>query len=397
MPKSSARSGAARTSLTARIKACAHELGFSAVGVASADPPPHWAFYLGWLEQGYAGEMAYLARDLDRRGDPRQVVPGAKSVLCVAMDYGPGGSAGSNAAGPVGRVSSYARGDDYHDLMGDRLSRLLDEVRRLESSAGGRAYVDTGPVLERTFAARAGIGWFGKHTNLIRKRGGSWFFLGTLILTLELDYDSPVADHCGTCERCIQACPTGAILEPYVLDARRCISYLSIELKGAIPRDLRSGMGPWIFGCDVCQDVCPWNIKHGRPSPEPAFRSRPGLEAPDLPQFLGMDQAAFSDRFRGSPVKRAKRRGLLRNTAVVLGNTGDEAHVPVLARALEDPEPLVRGHAAWALGRVGGEGARHALVCASAVEADAYVRGEIDAALGALGADYGSVETSNCG
>ena len=397
MPKSSVQPGAARTSLTARIKARAHELGFSAVGVAPADPPPHWGFYLGWLERGYAGEMGYLARDPERRGDPRQVVPDAKSVLCVAMDYAPRGAPDSDAAGPVGRVSRYARGEDYHDLMGDRLSRLLDEVRRLEPFAEGRAYVDTGPVLERDFAARAGIGWFGKHTNLIRKRGGSWFFLGTLILTLELDYDSPVADHCGTCDRCIRACPTNAILEPYVLDARRCISYLSIELKGAIPTDLRSGMGPWIFGCDVCQDVCPWNIKHGLASREPGFRSRPGLEAPDLPELLGMDRAAFSDRFRGSPVKRAKRRGLLRNTAVALGNTGGEAHVPVLARALEDPEPLVRGHAAWALGRVGGEGARHALVCASAVEADADVRGEIEAALGAHRAGEGSEETDTCG
>jgi epoxyqueuosine reductase len=397
MPESSALSDSARTSLTARIKARALELGFSAVGVTPADPPPHWAFYVDWLERGCAGEMGYLALGLGRRGDPRNVVPGAKSVLCVAMDYGPGRDPDSDGAGPLGAVSCYARGEDYHDLMGDRLSRLLSEIRELDPSAEGRAYVDTGPVLERDFAARAGIGWFGKHTNLIRKRGGSWFFLGTLILTVDLDFDSPAADHCGTCDRCIRACPTGAIVEPYVLDARRCISYLSVELRGAIPRDLRPGMGDWIFGCDVCQDVCPWNAKHARPSREPGFRARPGLEAPDLPELLGMDQVAFSERFRGSPVKRAKRRGLLRNAAVALGNSGEQAHVPVLAQALEDSEPLVRGHAAWALGRVGGERARHALVCASAVEADADVRGEIDAALAALDEEGGTVETDTHG
>ena len=371
-------------SLTDQIKACARRLGFDPVGVAPAAVPEHWAFYLQWMERGYAGEMGYLSRNLDRRADPEVVVPGAKSVLCVGMNYEPDVSPAPEDDRPRGQISRYARGDDYHDVMVGRLFRLLEEIQTLAPSAEGRVYVDTGPVLERDFAARAGLGWFGKHTNLIHRRKGSWFFLGEIILTVELEYDSPEIDHCGSCRLCIDACPTNAILEPYVLDSRRCISYLTIELKGAIPTDLRPGMEDWVYGCDICQEVCPWNQKHARPTGETGFQAREGLAAPDLGELLNMDQTAFSRRFKGSPIKRAKRRGLLRNAAVALGNIGGETDIPVLERALRDPEPLVRGHAAWALGRIGGDRARRALEGAAIQEPDGEVRREIQAALGEM-------------
>jgi epoxyqueuosine reductase len=242
-------------------------------------------------------------------------------------------------------------------------------------------------VLEREVAARAGLGWFGKHTGLIHKRAGSWLLLGEILLIVALDYDAPALDHCGTCTRCIEACPTGAILEPYVLDSRKCISYLTIEVKGAIPAELREGTGDWVFGCDVCQEVCPWNRK-APTTTEPAFASREGLEGPDLIALLKMDQAGFSARFKGSPIKRTKRRGLLRNAAVALGNSGDRRAVPALVEALADGEPLVRGHAAWALGRLGGEAARAALEAALGREADAEARGEIERALEAMGGSW---------
>jgi epoxyqueuosine reductase len=284
--------------------------------------------------------------------------------------------------GPLeGRVSRYARGEDYHGLIEERLGRLLAFVREeAGQEVRGRACVDTGPVLERELARRAGLGWWGKNTCLIAGKAGSYFFLGELLLDLELEYDQPAADHCGTCTRCLDACPTRAFPEPYVLDARRCISYLNIELKGAIPGDLRAGMGDWIFGCDVCQEVCPWN-RRAAPAAEPAFRARPGMENPALPELLALSQEEFAARFRRSPLRRAKRRGLLRNAAVALGNAGDRRAVPALVRALADEEPLVRAHAAWALGRLGGEEARAALVRALETEQDAAVRRELEEAL----------------
>lgn len=368
-------------SLTEQIKGLARDIGFDFVGIAPAGPPAHWAFYRQWVEKGYAGEMAYLGRNVERRADVRTVAPGAESVLCVGMNYYPGEVSVPDDGRPRGRVSRYALGEDYHDLMKARLFRLLEEIRRLAPSADGRVYVDTGPVLERDFASRAGIGWFGKHTNLIRKGEGSWFFLGEIILTIALDCDVPAGDGCGTCTRCIDACPTGAIRAPYTLDSRRCISYLSIELKGAIPRELRPQMGAWVYGCDVCQEVCPWNRKHAQPARDPGFGTRQDAATPDLVDLLGMDQAAFSQRYRGSPVKRAKRRGLLRNAAVALGNVGGERDVAALAGALDDSEALVRGHAAWALGQIGGEAARRALAAGAARETDADVLCEMRLAL----------------
>ncbi|MCH2665000.1 tRNA epoxyqueuosine(34) reductase QueG [bacterium] len=365
-----------RSDLTRRVKATAREMGFSPVGITSAAPPGHWAFYKSWVDKGYAGEMGYLTRNLDRRQDPTLLVPGARSIVCVGLNYRPDNQVPSDET-PSGRISCYARGDDYHDVMKGRLIDLQKEITSLAPGTVGRAYVDTGPVLEREFAARAGLGWFGKHTNLIEKHTGSWFFLGELILTVELDPDPPATDHCGTCTRCIDACPTEAIVEPYVLDSRRCISYLTIELKGPIPNDLREGVGDWVYGCDVCQDVCPWNEKHAVPTSDPAFQARPGFDRPSLRDLLSLDQEAFSSQFRKSPIKRTKRRGLLRNAAVALGNVGTHRDVPALSKALSDREPLVREHAAWALGRIGGEEAVATLKSRLDVEDVASVRQEI--------------------
>jgi epoxyqueuosine reductase len=366
--------------LTRKVKALAHDLGFAPVGITSADPPEHWASYESWVSKGYAGEMGYLERNLDRRADPKVLVPGAQSIVCVGLNYLPPGLE-ADSDGPTGQISCYARGDDYHDLMKSKLFELLEGIRVLDPQVEGRVYVDTGPVLEREYASRAGLGWFGKHTNLIQKRAGSWFFIGELIITTDLVPDPPAVDHCGTCTRCIDACPTDAILEPYVLDSNRCISYLTIELKGPIPKDLREGMGDWVYGCDVCQDVCPWNVKQAEPTAVQEFAARPGADRPDLRGLLALDQSAFSQRFRKSPIKRTKRRGLLRNAAVALGNIGDSSDVEALSGALIDDEALIRQHAAWALGRIGGETAKGKLQEQLRLETDPDVQDEIEHAI----------------
>ncbi len=370
--------------LTGRVKSAAVALGFCQVGVAPASAPDHWGFYQDWLEKGHAGLMGYLGRNLDRRADVRKVLPGARSAVCVAMDYDPPEGHLAASDGPRGQVARYARGDDYHDVMGTRLEALAEAVKAEIPGCETRPYVDTGPILERDLAARAGLGWFGKHTNLIDKRRGSWFFLGEVITTAALACDTPVANHCGTCTRCLDACPTGALPEPYLLDSSRCISYLTIELKGAIPRSLRPLVGNHVFGCDVCQEVCPWNQKHGRPASDSSCQPRPEVESPPLRDLLALDQAAFSRRFKGSPIKRAKRRGLLRNAAVALGNVGGPADVTALATALEDLEPLVRAHAAWALGRIGGNEANCLLTAALDGETDCEVMEEMREALVSL-------------
>jgi epoxyqueuosine reductase len=254
---------------------------------------------------------------------------------------------------PKGWISRYAWGDDYHDIVKDRLETLLESIRKLHSgTVQGRVFVDSGPVLEREFAGVAGLGWIGKNTHLISPKKGSWFFLGELFLSIALDYDRPIRDRCGKCDLCLKACPTGAFVGPYILDARRCISYLTIELKGWMPRHLRPLVGNHIFGCDICQEVCPYNVK-ARPTSEPAYAPRTGLYAPDLIPLLALTEQEFRRHFRGSPILRAKRRGFLRNVAVALGNVGNAEAVPALIGALDDEEPLVRGHAAWALGRIG--------------------------------------------
>jgi len=371
-------------SLTEDLKAEALRLGFDLVGITSAVPPQHAAELDAWLRAGYAGEMAYLARNAVRRADPRQAVPGARSIVVCGVHYRaaePDPAIWNNPA--YGRISRYAWGDDYHDVLLPRLRALQEWLEaRVGRAHIGRSYVDTGPVLERPVGEMAGVGFQGKNTLLIHPRHGSWFFLGEILVDAELEADQPQQlGTCGGCTRCLQACPTQAFVGPYVLDARRCISYLTIELKGPIPRELRPLMGNHIYGCDVCQEVCPWNRRWGAYTAEPVFAPRPGLAGPALLELIAMDDEAFRSRFRGSPIKRIKRRGLLRNVAVALGNWGDPAAVDALARALDDHEPLIRGHAAWALGRIGGPDARTALERRLSAEDDPWVRQEAEAAL----------------
>ena len=366
-----------------RIQAEARRLGFDLVGIAPAEPAASADPYRAWLEKGYHGEMAYLARReaVDRRADSAHILPGVRSVVAVAANYHAHPLPTQLGDDPArGVLSSYAWGSDYHDVLVSRLRQLGAWVEaEIGEPVTWRAYVDTGPVLERELAARAGLGFVGKNTSLIHPGLGSWLFLGELLLTVELP---PLAGEapggtCGRCSRCLDACPTSALVEPYVLDARRCISYLTIELKGPIPRALRPLMGNRIFGCDICQEVCPWNRRFARPATEPAFQPRPEGMAPHLLDLIALDEEGFRRRFRGSPVRRAKRRGLLRHVCVALGNWGDPAAVPALAHAVHDREPLIRGHAAWALGRIATEEARQELGQALNAEEDEWVREEL--------------------
>ena len=373
-------------SLTDEIKAHAVHLGFDLAGVTSAEPPANGEYYAKWLERGMAGEMAYLGRQVEKRQDPGRVLPDARSIVVVAMNYRCPESEPIPGGTPRGRIAMYARGDDYHDVMKEKLQALLRFVKdRAGRPVEGKVYVDTGPVLEREFAVRAGMGWFGKHTNLIHKRVGSWLLIGEILLDLELDEDRPAADHCGTCTMCLEACPTDAIVEPYVVDSRRCISYPTIELKDAIPIEYRAAMGDRVFGCDDCQDVCPWN-RRAPTTRHAAFYPRAWNEMPGLIEMLGWSPEEFRTRFKGSPIKRTKRRGLLRNAAVALGNTKDPQAVPALIASLDDDEPLVRSHAAWALGNIGGDRAHSALEDARMAEGDPAVIAEIDGALSECGA-----------
>jgi epoxyqueuosine reductase len=282
---------------------------------------------------------------------------------------------------PKGWISRYAWGEDYHQLIKQRLEALLETIRHISTGfVEGKAFVDSGPVMEREFAGIAGIGWVGKNTHLISPKKGSWFFLGELFLNLPLTYDRPIRDRCGRCELCLKACPTGAFVGPYVLDARRCISYLTIELKGFIPRHLRPLIGNHIFGCDICQEICPYNVK-AQPTEEKAFLPRKGLYAPSLISLLSLDEKEFRRRFQGSPILRAKRRGLLRNVAVALGNAKSVMALPALILALDDQEALVRGHVAWAIGQIGSPEGMRALERRWSIENDALVRDEIEAAI----------------
>ncbi|MFQ5882430.1 MAG: tRNA epoxyqueuosine(34) reductase QueG [Candidatus Methylomirabilales bacterium] len=369
--------------LSRRVKELAREVGFDLVGISPVVPPPHGESFTEWLRRGFAGEMTYLERGEKRRLHPGNFLPWARSIVSVALNYYvPLHREEAPQDGLRGWISRYAWGDDYHEMMENRLGQLLAKIRaEVGEPIEGRAYVDTGPVLEREFGSLAGIGWVGKNTNVIHPRRGSWFFLGELFLGLDLESDRPIRDRCGKCDLCIRACPTGALVGPYLLDGRRCISYLTIELKGGIPRDMRPLIGDHIFGCDICQDVCPYN-KKARPSPEERFWPREGQHAPGLVRLMALSEEEFRRRFKGSPIRRAKRRGLLRNVAVALGNLRREEAVPALTRALlEEGEPLVRGHAAWALGQIGGMAAREGLERALAKERDSKVLEEICLAL----------------
>jgi epoxyqueuosine reductase len=342
----------------------------------------HERSFADWLRDGLAGEMAYMGRTAALRRRPDALVPWAVSVVSVGLNYYTKYDRPRGADGSKGWLSRYAWGDDYHELMRQKLDCLLTKIASFYGgSVQGRAFVDSGPVMERDIAGISGLGWIGKNTHLISPKRGSWFFLGELFLSVPLAYDRPIRDRCGTCDLCLKACPTQAFVGPYILDARRCISYLTIELKGWIPRHLRPLIGNHIFGCDICQEVCPYNVK-AQPSVEGAFQPRKGLHAPELIGLLSLSEAEFRCRFRGSPVLRAKRRGFLRNVAVALGNMRLPAAVPGLAAALRDHEVLVRGHAAWALGRIGGADAARALEEALARETEPEVRDEIEQAIG---------------
>ncbi len=365
-----------RSQLTRRIRDLALEIGFESVGFARAQNLPSQRFSQ-WLELEYHGEMAYLARRPERRLQPKQVVEGSQSIVSVALNY--------NHPYPLpyqspdrGVISRYAAGDDYHDVLLEKLHRLQTSIRELVPEAGCRSYVDTGPVMEKEWAQRAGIGWIGKHTNLIAKRRlGSWLFLGELLLDIPLDPDLPATDHCGSCTRCIEACPTAAIVAPYVLDSRRCISYLTIELRNDIPVEFRQPIGNLIFGCDICQDVCPWNSKAERSSIQ-ALAPRQENRSPRLAELARLNQQDFSRRFRGSPIKRTKRRGLLRNVAIALGNTHDAGHRSDLELLLNCDEPMVRRHAAWGLRQLGGETARDLVEQRLETETDPPTRRQLD-------------------
>jgi epoxyqueuosine reductase len=354
------------------LVAFAKTLGFDVCRVARCETPPHAGEFAQWLGEGRAGEMEWLARNRERRTDPQLVLPGARSVVVLAMNYWQGEkndearmtnderspndrrSDSENSsfvirASSFPRIARYALGDDYHEIIEKKL-RALDEFLR---GYGGiqKCYVDTGPVLERDFAALAGIGWHGKSTMLISRELGTWFFLAEIFTTLELPADTAQADHCGRCTRCIDACPTGAITAPHQLDARRCISYLTIELKGSIPLELRPLIGDRIYGCDDCLTACPWN-RFARESSETAFAMREKVADMSLADFLNLDDDQFRALFRKSPIKRIKRRGFLRNVCVALGNTGTRADLPALEKAARDPEPLVAEHARWAVQRI---------------------------------------------
>jgi epoxyqueuosine reductase len=341
--------------LGARVRQLAREAGFDIVGVAAPDPPPELASFAAWVARGHAGEMRYLSEQVERRSDLRVAFPWARSVVCVGLQYDTPHPYSTEAPAGRGWVSRYAWGDDYHEVMKAMLDRVVEALQEENGPFQARTYVDTGPVVERAWAAAAGVGAWGKNTCLLHPEHGSWFFLGEIVTDLDLEPDAPRTDMCGSCTACLDACPTGALPAPYELDATRCISYLTIELRGPIPEEKREGVGRHVFGCDICQDVCPWNRKR-RHQGMAAFAPRPGAVAPDLEELAGLDAEGFRERFRHSPVKRTKRRGLLRNVAVALGNSGDPAHLPLLERLAEDEDPVVREHADWARQKLKGSG-----------------------------------------
>ncbi|HSQ25511.1 MAG TPA: tRNA epoxyqueuosine(34) reductase QueG [Anaerolineales bacterium] len=364
----------------------ARRLGFHLIGVTTPDPPPHFPTFLSWVDAGYHGQMEYLnhERSRQRRADPGLILPECRSILVLGMPYWTSHPQIDFSGEDKGRVSAYAWGDDYHDVFKQRLQVLVSFIEgQVGHVVQHRWYTDTGPLLERDLAQRAGLGWIGKNTCLINPHQGSFFLLAEILMDLELEPDLPFeSDHCGNCTRCLDACPTGCILPERVIDSRRCISYLTIELKGEIPPDLRSLMGDWVFGCDICQQVCPWNLRFSPLTGDSAFIPRTAIPAPNLRHELGLSQDEFSRKFKESPIKRARRRGYLRNIAVALGNRRDpDALDDLLAALVGDPEPLVRGHCAWALGDIGGQKAHTALEQTLEKETDPHVLQEIRWAL----------------
>ncbi len=367
-----------------RIRDEARRLGFDAVGFARAEEHPDHEKLSDWISKGRHGTMRWMARDTAKRADPRAVLVVARTVISVALGYYPGEwPAGAEAPALRGKIARYAWGRDYHKRIRKRLVALVRAIRAIQPSSRFVVYADTGPCLDRAWAARAGIGWIGKNTNVILKSAGSWYFLGEVLTDIDLPPDRPATNYCGTCTRCIRACPTGAIVGPYELDARRCISYLTIEHRGGIPIELRPAIGTRIFGCDDCQEVCPWN-RFATPTVNPDFTARPDQQVPELTPLLQLDDAGFAARYAGTALRRAGRNRFVRNVAVALGNLADPRAVPALGQALrDDPDPHVRGHAAWALGRIADPRSAALLRQAAAGEGDAEVRREIGYALGA--------------
>ncbi len=352
--------------MKAAIRQRAAELGFDDCRFTTAAPPASAEKFQDWLAQQQHGEMAWLERNADKRVEPQKVLPGAKSVIVLAVSYVASGEwrVMSDQQPPATHnstlithnfpsvIARYAQFADYHDVLAEKLKLLTAFVDALgDASTKSLWYVDTGPVLERDFAQRAGMGFVGKHTNLISRRLGNWIFLAEILTTLELAPDAPEKNHCGSCTRCLTACPTNAITAPFQLDARRCISYLTIELKGAIPVELRPAIGHRIYGCDDCLAACPWN-KFAREGQLMRAHARKDLAAPDLLELLALDAAGFKARFAGTPMLRTKRRGLLRNVCVALGNVGEATALPALTRAADDPEPLIAEHARWAVAQI---------------------------------------------
>ncbi len=371
--------------LTQEIKTQAHRLGFDLFGVTTPDPLLHADVFASWLDQGRHGEMDYLNSPRSRicRGRPDLVLPQCCSVLCLGIRYPapiPQGSMGLGESGLRGRIASYAWGEDYHTILAERLKRL---VTFIETHVGhhvpNKWYTDTGPLLERELAQRAGLGWIGKNTCLINPGRGSYFFLAEILLGIELEPDRPfTADRCGKCTRCRDACPTDCILPDRTLDARRCISYLTIEEKGSIPPELRPLMGNWIFGCDICQQVCPWN-RFAIHKVDPVFESQITMPAPNLLDELRLSEDEFNCKYRFSSLKRTRRRGYLRNLTVALGNLHDQkAATPLNQVMLHEPEPLVRAHAAWALAQIDSVLASEGLENADQITKDKMARSEID-------------------
>ncbi len=398
------------------LEGWAREAGFDRAGVASLKPSEQGQPLRRWLERGEHADMDWIARRVELREHPARLLDGAKSALCVALQYHPLIGQDEPTGDLWPRVARYARGRDYHDVMGKRLRSLSGRILEAFPDCGVRPYVDTGPILERELAARAGLGSQGKNTQLLDRDWGSWFLLGELLLTLDLvGEESPAegirsreatsspagsvqarsiqstsppqlgADLCGQCSRCLEACPTGALVEPYRLDANRCISYWTIEHRGDLPEPARDMIGDWVFGCDICQEVCPWNDRprSGKPlaGDHPLLRLPPQRAELDLIGLLRLDREGFVERFQVSPMKRPKLEGLRRNAAVVMGNRGEARYVPALVDVLGDDSLCLRRHAAWALGRIGGTAAREALKQALMDQSDPSVRGEIKAAL----------------
>ena len=338
-----------------RIISLSRELGFDQIGFASANPPEHAQVFLGWVEAGHHGEMAYLPRNAEKRIDPQKVLPGARSIIVLATSYHqstPAGSKSLSEDSTSGQIARYARFIDYHHILAPKLAALSESICLL-GGEGARAlwYTDTGPLLERDLGQRAGVGFAGKHTNLISQQLGNWFFLSEILTTVPLEPDSPEKNRCGRCTLCLTACPTNAFVGPFQLDARRCISYLTIELKGSIPIEFRPLLGNRIYGCDDCLKVCPWN-RFAREGEMMKGHYREGMAQPDLLELLQLDEGGFRHRFAGTPMLRTKRRGLLRNVCVALGNVGDRRALPMLERACSDSEALIAEHARWAVEQI---------------------------------------------